>query len=177
MTNVLSFIPTDSHVCTTPGTNSDRTALGHDTSHGTESNKIIRHFIKELFNRNFKHDYIWTQHPMTSKKRPKHESVNVLLRPLARFETDLWSRYPFNDSLNQSPSQNIITKKTTSGKMQKQDDTFQTWHEHYRTEADETDIKVLDPKKSSPGSWTGRRRRATATGFILDPIIFRISLN
>lgn len=30
--------------------------------------------------------------------------------------------------------------------MQKQDDTFQTWHEHYRTEADETDIKVLDPK-------------------------------
>ena len=111
MTNVLSFIPTDSHVCTTLGTNSDRTASGHDTSHGTESNKIIRHFIKELFNRNFKHDYIWTQHPMTSKKRPKHESVNVFLRPLARFETDLWSRYPFNDSLNQSPSQNIITKK------------------------------------------------------------------
>ena len=46
MTNVLSFIPTDSHVCTTLGTNSDRTASGHDTSHGTESNKIIRHFIK-----------------------------------------------------------------------------------------------------------------------------------
>ena len=113
MTNVLSFIPTDSHVCTTLGTNSDRTASGHDTSHGKESNKIIRHYIKELFNRNFKHDYIWTQHPMILKKRPKHESVNVLLRPLARFETDLWSRYPFNDSLNQKKHQAKCRNKMT----------------------------------------------------------------